>query len=100
MVLNLFFFAAKPREEINVTLPNGSMIVGKSWETTPAGIARTISKSLFEKTVIARVDGGLWDIERPLEKSCNLELLDFDNQEGPFSLSMTHSNISAVAHVP
>ncbi|KAH0612816.1 uncharacterized protein H6S33_009196 [Morchella sextelata] len=74
--------AAKPREEITVTLPNGSVIVGKSWETTPAEIARNIAKSLFEKTVISRVDGQLWDIERPLEKSCSLELLDFENPEG------------------
>lgn len=63
-------------------MPNGSIVTGKSWETTPAAIARQISKSLFEKTVIAKVDGGLWDLERPLEKSCRLELLDFENQEG------------------
>lgn len=29
-----------------------------------------------------QVDGSLWDLERPLEKSCKLELLDFDNPEG------------------
>ncbi|KAL7274332.1 threonyl-tRNA synthetase [Rhizina undulata] len=74
--------AAKPREEITITLPDGKTIEGKSWETTPASIARGISKSLFEKTVISRVDGGLWDLERPLEKSCNLELLDFEHSEG------------------
>jgi hypothetical protein len=37
---------------------------------------------LFEKTVIALVDGELWDLERPLEKSCKLELLDFNHPEG------------------
>lgn len=81
---DLAFSIAKPREEITVTLPDGSVIVGKSWETTPAEIARNIAKSLFEKTVISRVDGQLWDIERPLEKSCSLELLDFENPEGLF----------------
>ena len=29
-----------------------------------------------------KVDGELWDLERPLEKSCLLELLDFEHPEG------------------
>jgi len=29
-----------------------------------------------------KVDGNLWDLERPLEKSCKLELLDFEHPEG------------------
>ncbi|EEB95983.1 hypothetical protein MPER_04961, partial [Moniliophthora perniciosa FA553] len=28
------------------------------------------------------VDGELWDLERPLESSCKLELLDFEHPEG------------------
>jgi hypothetical protein len=34
--------------------------------------------------VLARrqVDGELWDLERPLEKSSKLELLDFEHPEG------------------
>lgn len=75
--------AQKPRENITITLPDGKMEAGKSWETTPADIARALSKSLFERTVIARVDGEhLWDLERPLEASCRLELLDFEHEEG------------------
>jgi threonyl-tRNA synthetase len=46
------------------------MEIGTSWETTPADIARSISKSLFERVVVAEVDGEVWDLERPLEKSC------------------------------
>ena len=31
------------------------------------------------------MDGELWDLDRPLEKSCKLELLDFEHPEGkPF----------------
>jgi threonyl-tRNA synthetase len=73
--------AEKPRDAITATLPDGKEIPGQAWETSPAIIARGISKSLFERTVIARVDGELWDIGRPLEKSCRLELLDFTNDE-------------------
>ncbi|KAF7196170.1 Threonine--tRNA ligase, cytoplasmic [Pseudocercospora fuligena] len=74
--------AKQPREKIEVTLDNGSVKEGTSWETSPSQIARDISKSLFERTVIARVDGELWDMDRPLEKSCKLELLDFEHPEG------------------
>lgn len=45
-------------------------------------VAKMISKSLPEKLVIAKVDGELWDLERPLEKSVNIELLDFEHPEG------------------
>ncbi|KAF2242092.1 threonyl-tRNA synthetase-like protein [Trematosphaeria pertusa] len=79
--------AQKPREKIEITLEDGKIIIGESWVTSPADIARGISKSLFERTVIARLDKGtdgetLWDLERPLEKSCRLELLPFDHPEG------------------
>ncbi|PFH62557.1 hypothetical protein XA68_13139 [Ophiocordyceps unilateralis] len=74
--------AAKPREEITVSLPNDKEEKGTSWETTPAAIAKAISKSLLERTVISRVDGELWDLTRPLEKSCKLELIDFEDIEG------------------
>lgn len=63
-------------------LSNGKEEKGTSWETTPGSIARAISKSLFERTVISLVDGELWDLTRPLEKSCKLELLDFEHIEG------------------
>ncbi|RDA92322.1 hypothetical protein CP533_3287 [Ophiocordyceps camponoti-saundersi (nom. inval.)] len=74
--------ASKSREEITVSLPSGKVEKGTSWETTPAAIAKAISKSLLERTVISRVDGELWDITRPLEKSCKLELIDFEDIEG------------------
>ncbi|OAA65003.1 threonine-tRNA ligase [Cordyceps fumosorosea ARSEF 2679] len=74
--------AAQPREEITITMPNGNETKGTSWETTPLAIAKGISKSLVERTVIAQVDGELWDLTRPLEKSCKLELLDFEHTEG------------------
>jgi threonyl-tRNA synthetase len=73
--------AKKPREDINITLPDGGIKPGKSWETTPGDIARGIAKSLFEKVFISRVDGEVWDLDRPLEKSCKLELLDFSDAE-------------------
>lgn len=77
--------AKKPRDEILITMPDGTVKPGKAYETTPAEIAKGISNSLYKRTVVARVDGEqLWDIERPLEKSCKLELLDFNDDQGKF----------------
>jgi hypothetical protein len=61
-------------------------------------VAKEVSKSLSERVVIAKVclyywylticsnrrqvNGELWDLERPLEGSCKLELLDFEHPEG------------------
>ncbi|KAK7683774.1 threonyl-tRNA synthetase [Cerrena zonata] len=72
----------QPREEIEVTLPDGSKRKVTSWETSPMDIAKEISKGLADRIVIGKVDGDVWDLERPLEKSCSLELLDFDHPEG------------------
>lgn len=32
--------------------------------------------------IVSQVDGVLWDLERPLEGPCKLELLDFEHPEG------------------
>ncbi|GAA6002001.1 hypothetical protein JCM10207_003032 [Rhodosporidiobolus poonsookiae] len=74
--------AAMPREPIKITLPDGSVKEGTSWETSPLSIALGISKSLAEKTVISKVNGELWDLERPFEGDAALELLDFEHPEG------------------
>ncbi len=61
---------------------DGRILEGLSYETTPLSIAQSIGKSLAERTVISKVDGELFDLTRPLEKSCSLELLDFESQDG------------------
>lgn len=76
------YVKAQIREDIVVTMPDGSERNGKGWETSPMSIAQDVSKSLADRVVIAKVDGELWDLERPLEKSCKLELLDFEHPEG------------------
>ena len=48
-------FLAQPREEINVTMPDGSERKAKSWETSPMDVAKEVSKSLSERIVIAKV---------------------------------------------
>jgi len=45
-----------PREAIEITLPDGAVKEGTSWETSPLSIAIGISKGLADKTVIAKVN--------------------------------------------
>ena len=39
------------------------------------------SKGLADNTVIAKVNGSLWDLDRPLEADCSIKLLKFDDEE-------------------
>jgi threonyl-tRNA synthetase len=48
--------AKKPRNAIKITLPDGKVLDGKAWETTPFDIANGISKGLANATVIAKVN--------------------------------------------
>jgi len=75
------FLASQVPEPIQVTLPDGKVVEGKSWRTTPYEIACGISKGLADNTVVAKVDGEVWDLDRPLEKSCSLHLLKFDDED-------------------
>ena len=106
--------ARKPRVPISITLPDGKVVPGVSWETTPLMVAEGISKGLAAAVVVAKVahasrvgaeaaDGAgmvntgpeeeegaapavaaaeLWDLVRPLEGDCALELKKFDDKDG------------------
>lgn len=43
------------RIPITVTLLDGQKLEAIAWETTPLEIAKNLSKSLYERTVIAKV---------------------------------------------
>ncbi len=75
--------AAQPREPITITLKDGAVKEGTSWETCPLDIARSIGKSFAERMCISKVNGELWDLERPLEGDVEtLEFFDFNTPEG------------------
>ncbi|KAH3902722.1 probable Threonine--tRNA ligase, cytoplasmic [Saccharomycodes ludwigii] len=79
--------AAMPRVSLNVILKDGSIKKATAWETTPMDIAKEISKSFFERQVISKVNGNLWDLERPLEgekdgEEVKLEFFDFESEVG------------------
>jgi threonyl-tRNA synthetase len=67
-------------ESITVTLPDGSR------KDTPAGtrpidVAKSISPRLADDAVVARVNGSLYDLGRPLEGDAALEILTSRNPE-------------------
>ncbi|XP_012620051.2 threonine--tRNA ligase 2, cytoplasmic [Microcebus murinus] len=66
---------------ITVRVADGKTVQGEVWKTTPYRVAVEISQELAESTVIAKVNGELWDLDRPLEGDSTLELLTFDNEE-------------------
>jgi threonyl-tRNA synthetase len=103
--------AKMAKKDITIELKDGTKKQGKAFETTPLDIAAGISKGLANDAVAAKIiykekveslqqcvaaDGEsddeavtegsetavLWDMTRPLEGSCHLELLKFDDAEG------------------
>lgn len=74
--------AAKEKKPIQITLKDGSVKEGTSYETSPMDIANSIGKSFAERQVISKVNGKLWDMPRPLEGDATLEFLDFEHPEG------------------
>lgn len=95
--------------EIDITLPDGKVVKGNSFKTTPLEIALKISKKLAERVVVAKIQyskkdasffGGItncedehetniqdtkWellDLNSPIEGDCSLELVTFDSPEG------------------
>ncbi len=67
-------------DSLNITLPDGSH------KTAPGGarpidIATGISPRLAADAIVARVDGELWDLTRPLEGDAKLEILTTRNPE-------------------
>uniref|UniRef100_A0A8C1HZ68 threonine--tRNA ligase n=1 Tax=Cyprinus carpio carpio TaxID=630221 RepID=A0A8C1HZ68_CYPCA len=66
---------------ISVQLPDGQTLKATAWVSSPYQLACAISQALADSCVIARVNGELWDLDRPLETDCSLELLRFDHED-------------------
>lgn len=117
---------SKPKEPIKVTLPDGSVKEATSWVTTPLEIAEGISKTLAANSVVAYVEyeenavstceqcvaadserdedddeerpkGQLWDLTRPLEGPCRLELIKFEDPRGRDTFWHSSSHVLGAA---
>jgi threonyl-tRNA synthetase len=65
---------------IQITLPDGST-QSVAAETRPIDIAKSISPRLADAALVAKVNGELFDLTRPLEKDATLEILTAKNAE-------------------
>ncbi|KAF8817850.1 threonyl-tRna synthetase family protein [Cardiosporidium cionae] len=102
-------FEGKEKEPICIYLPDGNIHDGLSFQTTPMDIAQKIFSRGADKIIVAKViylqqnpdselpnfamndedasfvktadKGILWDLLRPLEGSCHLFLLRFEDEE-------------------
>ena len=71
-------------------MPDGVEKEGVRGVTTPMDIIKGISKSLANAALVAKVDGQVWDLFRPLEGDSALQVLGFDDPEGR-EVRNTHS---------
>jgi threonyl-tRNA synthetase len=67
-------------QNIEITLPDGSK-KSVAEGTSPLQIAQGISPRLADASIVAKVNGELFDLTRPLEKDASLELLTSKNPE-------------------
>ncbi|KAI9659256.1 MAG: threonyl-tRNA synthetase [Trizodia sp. TS-e1964] len=74
--------AQQPRADISINVIGHSALSGQSWFTSPARLLKDLDGMKGRNVVVAKVDGKLWDLGRPLEKSCSVEYLEFDHPEG------------------
>ena len=66
--------------EIQITLPDGSQKPVPSG-SSPLDVARGISPRLADAAIVARVNGDLYDLTRPLEGDAKVEILTNKNPE-------------------
>jgi len=76
------WLAKQEKKEIKIALPDGKIVDGTSWKTTPYDVAAGISKGLADNAVVSKVNGEVWDLDRPFEDSCSLQIVKFDDDDG------------------
>ena len=61
-------------DQVRVTLPDGSVREVPAG-TSSRGVAESIGAGLARAAVAARVDGAIWDLDRPIERDVSLAIL-------------------------
>jgi threonyl-tRNA synthetase len=81
---------------ITVTLPDGSTQQVPAG-TTPLDVAKSISPRLADDAVVARVNGEMFDLTRPLEGDASLQILTSKNPEALEVYRHSTAHLLAVA---
>ena len=61
-------------DRVRVTLPDGS-VREVALGTTPRAVAESIGAGLARAAVAAKVDGAVWDLDRPIDRDVSLAIL-------------------------
>src|ERR1035438_9879232 len=69
-----------PMSNIQITLPDGGKQSVASG-TRPIDIAKAIGSRLADAAIVAKVDGELYDLTRPIEKDASLQILTAKDPE-------------------
>ena len=81
---------------VQVTLPDGSRREAASG-TTPRQIAEGIGPGLARAALAARVNGAIWDLDRPLESDASVEILTERDADALELLRHSSAHILATA---
>jgi threonyl-tRNA synthetase len=81
---------------IDLKFPDGSV---RQYDDgiTPLAVAESISKSLAKKAALAKVDGRLWDLQRPLDGSAAIEIVPRDHPDALETIRHDASHVMAEA---
>ena len=77
----------REKPEVNVELDAGSgkeqkLFRVKAWEATPASLLKHVDKAEAAEVVVAKINGVLWDLDRPFEADCRVRFIPFSTEEG------------------
>src|SRR5690349_19562971 len=81
---------------VQVTLPDGSQREAAAG-TTPRQIAESIGPGLARAAIAARVNGEIWDLDRPLDTDASVSILTDKNPEALEVLRHSSAHILATA---
>jgi len=73
-----------------VGLPENVTLMMNKGISTPYDCAKHLSDTHVQRSVVAEVNGQLWDMHRPFEEACKLRLLHMKmKEEDPFNVNKT-----------
>lgn len=82
---------------IKISLPDGSVKEFDQASVTPFEVAGSISKGLQKKSLAAKVDGKVVDLDQELTGDVKLSLLTFEDEDGEDTFRHSSSHIMAQA---
>jgi len=81
---------------IQITLPDGSVQQAPAG-SSPLDVAKNISPRLAEAAIVAKVDGQLYDLKRPLEKDASLQILTTKDPDALYVYRHSTAHLCAAA---